>query len=143
LALSIALHCTTTTTAVLFLGFDMVVLSFLTLLFSLFNLVHGSVTVYSQAPLGASATATGSAASYTGAAAYDPTVLTAPAVPNPLPPMQFTLPLQPSAAAVTNLSIQQSGSFFGFSIEMSVINQVCEYFLCSCSFSSFNLITPS
>jgi hypothetical protein len=120
------LHCTTTTTAVLFLGFDMAVLSFFPILFSLFSLVHGSVTVYSQIPFGASATASGAAASYTGAAAYDPTVLAAPALPNPLPATQFTLQLQQSAAAVPGLSILQSGSFYGFSIEMSVINQVSE-----------------
>lgn len=102
----------------------MAVLSFLPLLLSLFSSVNGAVTVYSQIPFGAATTATAAAANYTGSAAYDPTVLIAPAVPNPLPAMQFTLPLQPSAAAVTGLSIPLSGSFYGFSIEMSVINQV-------------------
>lgn len=74
-------------------------------------------------------TSTAASASYTGAAAYDPTVLTAPAIPNPAPPTQFTLELQSSGDAVQGLSIRQSGSFLGFSIETSVVNQVRESYI--------------
>ncbi|KAJ6561989.1 glycoside hydrolase family 79 protein [Mycena capillaripes] len=83
-----------------------------------------SITVYHQQPFGATTTSSGSAAaaSYTGAAAYDPTILNAPAIPNPPPPTTFFQQL--SSAPVPGLSIPQSGYFFGFSVEFSVINQV-------------------
>ncbi|KAJ7707362.1 glycoside hydrolase family 79 protein [Mycena rosella] len=84
-----------------------------------------SVTVYHQQPFGAttsSASASAAAASYTGAAAYDPTVLAAPPIPNPAPPSTFFQQL--SSAPVPGLSIPQSGYFFGFSVEFSVITQV-------------------
>ncbi|KAF9233183.1 glycoside hydrolase family 79 protein [Melanogaster broomeanus] len=64
-----------------------------------------SVTVYYQVPL-ADQTGTASAATYTGAAAYDPTVLTPPPVP-----------------AGFGLSAPLPGSFLGFSIETSVVTQ--------------------
>lgn len=99
-----------------------------TLLVSLTSLIpvsYASVTVYSQQPIGAN-TATAAAANYTGAAAYDPTILQVPPIPNPAPATQFTLQLQQQAQAVQGLSIQQSGSFMGFSIETSVVNQVRE-----------------
>lgn len=89
------------------------------------SLARASVTVYSQQPIGATATQAASA-NYTGAAAYDPTILQAPAVPNPAPPMQFSLQLNNAPNAVQGLSIPQSGAFMGFSIEFSVINQVRE-----------------
>ncbi|KAF8882861.1 glycoside hydrolase family 79 protein [Infundibulicybe gibba] len=89
------------------------------------GLAHSaSVTVYyvpGQTPLTGSLTGAAAAAAYTGAAAYNPTVLNAPALPNPLPPLQFPIQLQNGDS---QLSIQQPGSFFGFSIEMSVANQV-------------------
>jgi hypothetical protein len=92
------------------------------------GLVNAAVTVYSQIPLGDSATATASAsaANYTGSAAYDPTILTAPEVPNPGPATQYTIQLQATSSEVQGLSIPQTGHFLGFSIEFSVINQVCE-----------------
>ncbi|KAG6329727.1 hypothetical protein ID866_9362 [Astraeus odoratus] len=81
-----------------------------------------SVTVYGQIPLGqATQTASTDAATYTGAAAYDPTVLTPPAVPQ-----GFSTQLSLSLPATTsNVSLSQplQGSFLGFSIEFSVINQ--------------------
>jgi len=77
-------------------------------------------------PLGAS-TLTAAAANYTAAAYYDPTVLTAPPVPSPAPPTQFSLQLNNAANAVQNLSIMLNGDFLGFSIEFSVINQVSQY----------------
>jgi len=66
------------------------------------------------------------AATFTGAAAYDRTILTPPAVPNPpLPPL---VPIQlTSSGGIPGLSIPHSGAFFGFSVEMSVVNQVCEF----------------
>lgn len=87
------------------------------------SLVNASVTVYHQAPLGAS-TSTAAAANYTGAAAYDPTVLTPPPVPSGLT-TQFGIQLSSSSAAVQGLSIPQKGSFMGFSIEFTVVNQIC------------------
>ena len=70
-------------------------------------------------------TAAAAAASYTGAAVYDPTILNPPAVPNPPIPTQVPVQLT-SSGGIPNLSIPQNGGFFGFSIEMSVSNQVCE-----------------
>lgn len=102
-------------------------LSFLPLL----QVAQASVTVYSQQPLG-QPTASGAAAAYTGAAAYDPKTLQAPPIPNPAPPTNFFLQLMSSAQAVQGLSIQQSGAFVGFSIETSVVNQVCELNCASC-----------
>lgn len=95
-----------------------------------------SITVYYQQPFGAtkSTTTTGAssaaAASYTGAAAYDPTILTPPPVPDPAPPTTFFQQL--SSTPVPGLSIPQSGYFFGFSVEFSVITQVCEWTLHTC-----------
>jgi hypothetical protein len=87
-----------------------------------------AVTIYSQQPLGdATATATAPGASYTGLSAYDTTPLNPPPLPNPRPAREFSLTLQPSADLMPGLSIPQKGSFFGFSIEMSVVNQVCEW----------------
>lgn len=82
-----------------------------------------AVTIYyapGQSPL-ATATGTAAGANYTVAAAYDPTVLTPPAVPSPFT-TQFTIQLQ--NGGTPNVSIQQPGSFVGFSVEMSVVNQV-------------------
>jgi len=90
---------------------------------------QASVTVWSQVPVGhPTGTTSAAAANYTGAAAYDPTVLTAPAIPNPAPPNTFFLQLFSSNTSQGGLSIVQKGTFFGFSIEMSVVNQVskCE-----------------
>lgn len=86
-----------------------------------------SVTVWSQQPIAATSSGTAAAANYTGAAAYDPTVLNAPAIPDPAPANTFFLQLGPTNATQGGLSILLAGTFFGFSIEMSVVNQVCEY----------------
>jgi hypothetical protein len=85
-----------------------------------------AVTVYyapGQTPL---ASGSAAAAAYTGAAAYNPTTLIPPPVPTQKPPMQFDIGLK--KGETNNLSIKQSGSFVGFSIEMSVVNQVCKSF---------------
>ncbi|RDB17658.1 Beta-glucuronidase [Hypsizygus marmoreus] len=82
------------------------------------------VTVYyiqGQEPLTATGTASAGAANYTGAAAYNPTVLNPPPVPSPFN-SQFNIQLQ--NGGTPGVSIPQEGSFLGFSIEMSVANQV-------------------
>ncbi|EDR09602.1 glycoside hydrolase family 79 protein [Laccaria bicolor S238N-H82] len=84
------------------------------------------ITVYyqqGQQPL-ASGTSSATSANYTGAAAYNPTVLNPPAPPNPAITTNFAIQLQ--NGGTPGASIPQTGSFFGFSIEMSVVNQVCE-----------------
>lgn len=78
---------------------------------------HGAIT----------STVTAANATYTGMEAYNPTTLTPPPLPSPAPPNAFNIAL--TAAPPTGLSIKHNGSFFGFSIEFSVLNQVCEYFL--------------
>ena len=89
---------------------------------------RGAITVWSQVHLGDPTTSSSAAAAnYTGAAAYDPTVLTAPAIPIPPPPNTFFIQLFSSNSSQGGLSILQEGSFLGFSIEMSVVNQVCKY----------------
>ncbi|KAF8991302.1 glycoside hydrolase family 79 protein [Cyathus striatus] len=96
--------------------------------------VNAEVTVYGQVPLGqissslaaaASATQTGPNPALTTLPAYDETILIPPPVPSPAPPRQFTVEMQRDAANVNGLSIPHRGAaFFGFSIEMSVVNQV-------------------
>ncbi|KAJ7649886.1 hypothetical protein FB45DRAFT_778805, partial [Roridomyces roridus] len=86
------------------------------------SVVHGSITVYIQKPYEGTKTGTANVGLYTGAAAYDPRVLVPPSPPNPPPPMQFVQPL--TLAVPANTSILQSGSFFGFSIEFSVMDQI-------------------
>ncbi|OBZ74675.1 hypothetical protein A0H81_05580 [Grifola frondosa] len=86
-----------------------------------------AVTVYSQQPLAPTSTNVASGAIYTGLKAYDPTVLNPPPLPNPLPATEFGIQLASNANNVAGLSIPLSGAFFGFSIEMSVANQVSEY----------------
>jgi hypothetical protein len=93
----------------------------------LFSSSQAQITVYypqagAQAVFG-TGTGTGAAANYTGAAAYNPTTLNPPSPPGAQAlPTQFTI--QPPNAVPPGASILQNGSFFGFSIEMSVVNQV-------------------
>ncbi|KIY63991.1 glycoside hydrolase family 79 protein [Cylindrobasidium torrendii FP15055 ss-10] len=85
--------------------------------------INGEVTIYKQKPLvEPTLTETADAASYTGAAAYDPTVLNPPALPDPPPAMAFSIGLQ--NGGTMGASILQPSSFFGFSVEMSVSNQI-------------------
>ncbi|KAJ3981054.1 glycoside hydrolase family 79 protein [Lentinula detonsa] len=103
-----------------------------TFLLSLFPIifllpVYAQVTVYGitgQQFIGQTATNTAAAANYTGSAAYDPTVLTAPGIPigDQYPSLQFDIQLQ--NGGTNGLSLTQQGSFLGFSVEMSVVNQV-------------------
>lgn len=98
---------------------------------------QASVTVYGvsgqlQQTLGLDGTTNSTASSTADIPAYTPpafntVVLQAPPVPQPPPPTQFSLSLQASTSAgVQGLSIPQSGSFLGFSVEFSVVNQVGE-----------------
>ncbi|KAF7360487.1 hypothetical protein MVEN_00779400 [Mycena venus] len=97
------------------------------LLFSLWSLfildvATASVTVYGQIPLGITSAASPTA---TVAAAYNDTVLQPPPVPDPAPATSFTLTLQSVNTSVSSgLSIPIKGTFFGFSVEMSVITQL-------------------
>ncbi|CAE6456102.1 unnamed protein product [Rhizoctonia solani] len=81
------------------------------------------VTVYRFGDQGAytSTTTSANAASYTGSAAYDPTVLTPPA-----PPAQFNrdFVILLRQGEPENASIPIPGSYLGFSIELSVANRV-------------------
>ncbi|KAJ1304397.1 hypothetical protein OPQ81_005546 [Rhizoctonia solani] len=54
-------------------------------------------------------------------AAYDQTVLTSPSPPSPAITNNFLVQLYPGS--MSGLSIKQSGSFMGFSIELSVVEQ--------------------
>ncbi|KXN82401.1 hypothetical protein AN958_02606 [Leucoagaricus sp. SymC.cos] len=84
--------------------------------------VLASVTVYGQAPLAQTLSAPGAAT--TTLAAYNDTELVPPPVPTGLN-RNFKVDLQQSAVNVPNLSIpHKTASFFGFSIEMSVISQL-------------------
>jgi hypothetical protein len=70
-------------------------------------------------PLPSMATATSDAvATYTVAAANSPKTLSPPEPPSP--PIQTAFPVQLSTGSMPGLSIPQSGSFAGFSIEMSL-----------------------
>ena len=56
--------------------------------------------------------------------AFNNVILKAPPVPSPPPPTKFALQLGSTAQSVSGLSIPHTGSFLGFSIEMSVANQI-------------------
>lgn len=89
-----------------------------------------SVTVYGQIPLAQQTTAVASAGGPAPSLlpAYNELILNPPPVPvDPVPAKAFTLNLQQSATAMPGLSIAHRGDFFGFSIEMSVINQLREW----------------
>ncbi|KAI0255534.1 hypothetical protein BJV78DRAFT_1151513 [Lactifluus subvellereus] len=79
--------------------------------------------IFGGSALHLTATSTAAATNFTGAAAYDSTILNPPAVPNPAIPSQIPVQLT-SSGGIAGLSIPQNGGFFGFSIEMSVSNQV-------------------
>lgn len=88
------------------------------------DLVRASVTIYGQIPIGA----TSISPTMTVAAAYNDTILNPPPVPNSGASTAFTLNLPSANTSVSGLSIQLPGAWFGFSIEMSVMPQVCQYF---------------
>lgn len=67
---------------------------------------------------------------YTGLAAYNPVYMVPPPIPSPAPANQFTIDVPSDAKLINGLSVPQQGSFFGFSIEMSVANQLSESLHC-------------
>ena len=106
--------------------------------------VHADVTVYgllgqtTAAPVqtGTATTQTSATTSfvtthgppqYTELAAYNNVYMVPPAIPSPPPANQFAIGVPSDAALMNGLSIKQSGTFFGFSIEMSVVNQLREF----------------
>ncbi|KAJ7580128.1 hypothetical protein C8J56DRAFT_795631 [Mycena floridula] len=94
-------------------------------LFALFRLSSADITVYyapGQVPFGTATVSVGGAAVFTGAAVYNTTTLAPPSVPTNPPATSFPIQLQNSGT--TGLSIPQAAGFLGFSIEMSVANQV-------------------
>lgn len=101
---------------------------------SFFRVADASVTVYGyQGAL--TTTTTASSATYTGQQAYNPILLQAPPLPNPAPANTFNIQL--ANAVPAGSSIKLAGSFMGFSIEFSVLNQVCT---CSLSFTKLILM---
>jgi len=100
-------------------------LSALALLSSAFTTAQ-AVTVYGQIPLAQTATAQ---FPHQTLAAYDMTELIPPAIPNPPPASAYTLNLVQDANSVNGLSIAHvGGAFWGFSLEMSIVTQVCEWY---------------
>ena len=86
-----------------------------------------AVTVYSQIPFGQSTkTLSAPATNFTPNAVYDPKQLQAPPLPGTLPPTAFTLSLAASNNSMQGLSMPIPGTFYGFSVEMSVSNQIRE-----------------
>jgi hypothetical protein len=104
----------------------------------LIGFAHAEVTVYFQKNHGPATTSTAAGANYTGPAAYNPTVLTAPPPPS-TPNPSFNIQLQNTGTP--GLSIVQPGAFFGFSIEFSVVNQLreCRSFLLGALASSTSM----
>jgi hypothetical protein len=81
-----------------------------------------SVTVYGYAGAVASSTVSGAQPQYTGMQAYNPVTLQPPPLPVPLPANAFNIAVH--KATPNGVSIKLRGSFMGFSIEFSVLNQV-------------------
>ena len=82
--------------------------------------------IFGGSALNYTATQSGTAAfaNFTAAAEYDPTTLNPPPIPSP--PLPTVVPVQlTSSGSLPNLSARINGAFFGFSVEMSVANQVC------------------
>ncbi|KAJ7691770.1 glycoside hydrolase family 79 protein [Mycena rosella] len=85
------------------------------------DVATASITVYGQIPMGVTSALSATA---TVAAAYNTTVLNPPEVPDPGPATSFTLSIPSANTSVTKLSIPIKGTFYGFSVEMSVITQL-------------------
>lgn len=114
------------------------ILSVFSLLVSIIGLISAQYTVYQpnqqvifggNTNTGTTSTLSGTAAAatYTGSAAYDPTVLQPPPPPDPpVPSNQF---VQLYSGGMNGLSIPHTGAFFGFSIEMSVATHIRMHFL--------------
>lgn len=89
--------------------------------------VYADVTIYGQVPLAETQSATTTSVPQSTPGAYDDSVvLTPPPVPTGLN-LAPKIDLQRDAVALQGLSIPHTlGSFFGFSIELSVISQLRE-----------------
>ncbi|KAF7307934.1 Glyco-hydro-79C domain-containing protein [Mycena kentingensis (nom. inval.)] len=97
----------------------------LSLLLPFLQGAEAAITVYHAPEQVVFATTSADPASYTGVAAYNPQTLVPPPVPTPAISSTFNVQLDGSTGtAPAGASIQQSGDFLGFSIEMSVSNQV-------------------
>ena len=89
--------------------------------------VEGPLQVAAAVPTdGSTTTSAATNAWYTALPVYNDVILQAPALPSPAPAMQFGADVQSSAQNVVGISIQHQPGFYGFSIEMSVIDQVGE-----------------
>lgn len=99
--------------------------SLLLLVCSIFPYTAASVTVYGL-PGAVTSTVSGVTPVYTGMQAYNPTTLNAPDLPNPAPSTAFTIALRQTTPA--GVSTKIPSAFMGFSIEFSVLNQVCKSF---------------
>ena len=88
------------------------------------QVIYGGTNLQLSAAKTATASASAAAVTPTGGAAHDKLVLTPPPVPNPPIPVQVPIQL-PSSGGFQNMSPPAPGAFMGFSIEMSVANQVC------------------
>jgi hypothetical protein len=95
---------------------------------SFFMSINAEVTIYTtlEATPTAGASTSVDSSVPTTLMAYNNVICTPPPLPNPAPPNNFPVQLYPGGMA--NLSLPQIGSYVGFSIELSVSNQVCEYF---------------
>lgn len=116
-------------------------------LFSLLLLcapVVAAVTIYTQLPMfgPSAATSTAPQAMVTYAAHFDPLELTAPPAPTQAqaPSTPSIVPVRLAAGGMPGLSMPASGNFMGFSIELSVADQIsaclsvhCHFFL-HCSY---------
>lgn len=98
----------------------MVLLSFLSLCLP----AAAAVTVYTQVPMGASTVSAVPTAMVTYAAHFDPLDLVPPPAPNQTDPSTF--PVQITSGGIPGLSIPVTGNFMGFSIELSVADQISE-----------------
>jgi len=97
---------------------------------ALFHMCSASVTIYRipgwQLPLTSTSSSKGNT-NYTGLPAFNPTQLHPPPPPEEDDlPTEFSIEL--SNAVPRGASIEQSGTFAGFSVEMSVVTQACMSF---------------
>ena len=108
------------------------------------SLVRADVTIYglfgstTAAPVQSAGASTSTSAtttfvttsgppSYTGLAAYNPVYYQPPAIPSPAPANQFAIGVPSDQNLLPGISIPLPGTFFGFSIEMSVANQLSKF----------------
>ncbi|KAJ7727084.1 hypothetical protein B0H16DRAFT_1429173 [Mycena metata] len=89
------------------------------------TLTHATVTVYTptQVVFTTAPAVSGTPAAYTGVAAYNPGTLSPPPLPSPTV-LTNPIPINLLNSGTPGLGVKQKGSFLGFSIEMSVTNQV-------------------